>query len=368
MDVNSTLKEASGRGVSDRHGTRLRKVFVIAEIALAVVIVICSTLLVKSFEGLMHATPGFQPENVLVTQLTLPSTEYKSATEVRNFFEEVMGRVGALPQVEAAGASEWIPFGDCCRTVEVYAIGKPAPPAGQVPGAEYSGVTPGYFSTMRIQLLKGRYFTTMDGPSAPTAIIINQTLANYFWPHENPIGHQMRFTGDKVTGTIVGVVGDVELYNSMSARHPREMYVPFAQFPGPHAGIVVRSHAGRTALADAIRNAVWSVDAAQPVSPVRPLQSLMDEQQVGLQVTVNLMSVFSGLALFLGAIGVYAVMAFSVARRTHEFGIRLALGARPRELLGLVLGNALCLVGPGIVLGMVAALGFSRTSARCWLE
>jgi len=325
------------------------------------VIVICSTLLVESFVGMMRAAPGFQAENVMVTQLDLPATKYESPADIRNFFDQVMERVRALPQTESAGASESIPFGDCCRTVEVYAVGKPAPPAGQIPGAHYSGVTPEYFSTMQIQLLKGRYFTTADGPSAPRAVIINQTLANYFWPHEDPIGRQMRFTQDQVAGTIVGVVEDVELYNSMSGRHPREMYVPFAQFPGRNAGIVVRSHADRATLADAIRNAVWSVDAAQPVSLVRPLQSLMDEQHAGLQITVQLMGFFSSLALFLGAIGIYAVMAFNVAQRTHEFGIRLALGARPREVLKLVVGSALSLAGMGIGIGMIAAFGAART-------
>jgi predicted permease len=361
LDVNSMLKEGSGRASGHRHGTRLRKAFVVAEIALAVVIVVCSTLLVESFIGLMRAAPGFQPDNVMVAQLDLPATKYKSPAEIRNFYEQVLERVRALPQTESAGTSESIPFGDCCRTVEVYAVGKPAPPAGQVPGANYSGVTPEYFSTMQIQLLKGRYFTTADGPSAPRAVIINQTLANYFWPHEDPIGRQMRFTQEQVTSTIVGVVEDVELYNSMSARHTREMYVPFAQFPSADAGIVVRSHADRATLADAIRNAVWSVDAAQPVSLVRPLQSLLDEQHAGLQITVKLMGFFSSLALFLGAIGIYAVMAFNVTQRTHEFGIRLALGAPPREVLKLVFGSAMSLAGLGIAIGMIAALGASRT-------
>jgi putative ABC transport system permease protein len=361
LDVNSMLKEASGRAAGHRQGTRLRKSFVVTEIALAVVIVICSTLLVESFVGLMRSDPGFQTDNVMVTQLALPPTRYKSPADIRDFFEQVMERVRALPQTESAGASEFIPFGDCCMTTEVYAVGKPAPPAGQVPGAHYSGVTPAYFSTIQIQLIRGRYFTAADGPSAPRVVIINRTLANYFWPHEDPIGRQMRFGRDQETGRIVGVVGDVELYNSMSARHTREMYVPFAQFPSREAGIVVRSRADHATLANAIRNAVWSVDAAQPVSLVRPLQALMDDQHAGLQITVKLMGFFSSLALFLGAIGIYAVMAFNVAQRTHEFGIRLALGAHPREVLKLVFGSALSLAGVGIGIGMIAALGAART-------
>jgi putative ABC transport system permease protein len=361
LDVHTMLKEASGRASGNRQGARLRKVFVVSEIALAVVIVICSTLLAESFLGMMHAAPGFRPDNVVVAQLSLPSTKYKSPTDIRNFYEQVMDRVRALPQKESAGASESIPFGECCSSVEVFAVGKPAPPVGQVPGAHYSAVTPDYFSTMQIDLLKGRYFTNADGPSSTPTVVINQTLAKYFWPNEDPIGRQLRFTRDhEITATIVGVVQDVELYNSMTGRHSREMYVPFAQAPSTDAGIVVRSRADRAALADAIRNAVWSVDAAQPVSLVEPLQQLMDEQHAGLQITVNLMALFSSLALFLGAIGIYAVMAFNVTQRTHEFGIRLALGARPSEVLKLVFSSALGLAGLGIVIGLVAALGAAR--------
>ena len=361
LDVFSMLKEASGRVAGNRQGTRLRKAFVIAEIALAVVIVICAALLAQSFTGMIHAAPGFRPDNVMVAQLDLPESKYKSPAEIRNFYEQVMNRVRALPEKESAGMSEYVPFGECCASREIYAVGKPAPPPGQVPWAHYSAVTPDYFSTMQIDLVKGRYFTSEDTPTSAPTVIINRTLAKYFWPNEDPIGHQLRFTrGKEITATIVGVVDDVELYNSMSGHHPREMYVPFAQEPSGNAGIVVRSRADHTAVANAIRDAVWSVDSAEPVSLVQPLQSLMDEQHAGLNITVQLMVLFASLALFLGAIGIYAVMAFNVAQRTHEFGIRLALGARPAEVLRLVLGSALRLAGIGIGLGLVIALAAAR--------
>jgi putative ABC transport system permease protein len=361
MDVYSSLKEASGRASSNRQGARLRGVFVVGEIALAVVIVICSTLLVKSLLGLIRAAPGFQPDNVMAAELDLPAAKYKSPVEIRNFYERVMDRVRALPQIESAGASQTIPFGECCSTIEIYAVGKPAPRSGQVPGAHNAAVTPDYLATMQIGLMKGRQFAALDGPTAPPVVIVNQTLANYFWPHEDPIGQKLRFTLDhEVIATIVGVVQDVKLYNSTSGRHDREMYVPFAQFPSSAMGIVVRSHADHATLADAIRQAVWSVDAGQPVSSVRPLQSMMDDMYAGFQVTVKLMGFFSSLALFLGAIGIYAVMAFNVTQRTHEIGIRMALGAEPRQVLKLVLRSAASLAGLGIAIGVVVALGASR--------
>jgi putative ABC transport system permease protein len=273
----------------------------------------------------------------------------------------VMDHVRALPQIESAGASQTIPFGDCCSTVAIYAVGKPAPRSGQVPGAHCAAVTPDYFSTMQIGLMNGRQFATSDGSSAPPVVIIDQTLANYFWPHEDPVGQKLRFTLDHdVTATIVGVVQDVKLYNSTSGKHDREMYVPFAQLPAREMGIVVRSHADRATLADAIRRAIWAVDGGQPVSLVRPVQSMMDEQYSGFQVTVKLMGFFSSLALFLGAIGIYAVMAFNVTQRTHEIGIRMALGADLRQVLKLVLGDAASFASLGIAIGVTVALGASR--------
>ncbi len=361
LDVYTMLKEASGRTSSNRQGARLRGAFVVGEIALAVVIVTCSTLLVRSLLGLIRAAPGFQPENLMVTQLDLPPTKYKLPVDIRNFSEQVIGRVRALPQVESASISQSIPFGDCCANASIYAVDKPAPSTGDVPWADYSAVMPEYFSTMEIGLVKGRHFAASDGPLAPPVVIVNQALVNYFWPDEDPVGRKLRFNQDHdVTATVVGVVQDVKLYNSTSGRHNREMYVPFGQFPSREMGIVVRSRADHATLADAIRSAVWSADAEQPVSLVQPLQAMMDEQYSGFQITAKLMGFFSSLALFLGAIGIYAVMAFNVTQRTHEIGIRMALGADPRQVLKLVLRNAASFAGLGIAIGVVVALGASR--------
>jgi putative ABC transport system permease protein len=361
LDVQSMLKESSGQASGSRQGSRLRSGFVVAEIALAAVIVICSSLLARSFLGLMRAAPGFQPDNVLVAEVNLPESKYKAPADIRNFFQQAVERVKALPQTEAVGATEFVPFGDCCSTVVVAAPDKPAPPPGQAPGAILSSITPGYFSTMQIQLLRGREFAASDGPAAATAVVVNQTLAKYFWPGEDVIGRKIQFTLDHpVTGTIVGVVQDVKLYNSTSGKHNREMYVPFAQFPTGQMGIVIRSRADRAALSDAVRSAVWSIDSDQPVSALRPLQTMMDEQYAGFQITVELMGYFSGLALFLGAIGIYAVMAFNVTQRTHEIGIRMALGAAPKEVLKLVLRDALRLTAVGVGAGVMAALGAAQ--------
>jgi putative ABC transport system permease protein len=362
LDVFTMLKEASGRASSDRRGARLRNALVIGEIALAVVVVVCSVVLARSFLRLIRANPGFRPDNVMAAELDLPKTKYESPVEIRNFYDQLRPRLRSLPQVEEAGASQYIPFGNCCAAAPVFAVDKPAPRPADVPYAEYSAVTPDYFSTMRISLAKGRYFAVGDGPTAAPVIIVNQTLATYFRRDQDPIRQKLRFTLDNVehTATVVGVVQDVKLYNSTSAKHDRELYTSFEQFPARGMGIVVRSRADQSTLANAIRSAVWAIDADQPVSLVRPIQALMDDQYSGFQIVTDLMGFFSALAVFLGAIGIYAVMAFNVTQRTHEIGIRMALGAHPREILRFVLGTGAWLTAAGIAIGALAAVGASR--------
>jgi putative ABC transport system permease protein len=192
-------------------------------------------------------------------------------------------------------------------------------------------------------------------------VIINQELARQFWPHEDPIGQKLHFHADAdVDATIVGIVADVRMHSGMSYHREREMYVPFAQAPSREMGIVVRSTADHATLADAIRNAIWSMDSEQPVSTIRPLETIISEEYTGYSIVSQLMGYFSVLGLFLGAIGIYGVMAFMVAQRTSEIGIRIALGAQPIQILRLVLGRALLLAGIGIVVGIVGALAMAR--------
>ncbi len=361
LDVNSMLKDAAGRGTSSRSGSRLRSIFVIAEVALAVVIAVCSSLLIRSFVGIVRTSPGFRQENVLVADLTLSEAKYKTTAEIKAFYDQVLDRVRALPQVTSVGANHEIPFDDCCETMNVTVVGRPAPNPGEILGARYSVITPEYFSAMQISLMKGRAFTSADGPSVPPVVIINQELARQFWPNENPIGQKIHIDPDPdVDATIVGVVGDVKVNSMMDYHHDREMYVPFAQFPTRGMGIVVRSPADSAALTGAIRNAIWSVDAEQPVSLIRPLETIVAEQYAGYHVVTELMGLFSILGLFLGAIGIYGVMAFVVTQRTHEIGIRLTLGAQPREILQLVVGHGLWLAAAGIAVGIVGALAMTR--------
>jgi len=361
LDVNSMLKDASGKTSGNRTSSRLRSIFVVGEIAMAVVIVVCSSLLIRSFVGLVKASFGFQQENLVVTEITLPETKYKSPAETKAFYDQVLERVRALPQVTSAGASQQVPFDNCCMTLEVTVVGRPAPNPGEVPGARYSIITPGYFDAMQISLMKGRVFNEADNSSAPSAVIINQEMARQFWPNSDPIGQKLHFGQDKpVDATIVGIVGNVKMNSAWTHHQDREMYVPFAQSPSKAMGIVIRSTAAEGTLADAVRSAIWSVDADQPVSMVRPMEIVIADQFSGYQILTQLMGFFSLLGLFLGAIGIYGVMAFMVTQRTREIGIRITLGAQPREILGLVIGKGLWLAAAGIALGVAGAFVMTR--------
>jgi putative ABC transport system permease protein len=361
LDVNSMLKDASGKASGNQTSSRLRNIFVIAEIALAVVIVVCSSLLIRGFIGVVRTSFGFHQENVVVTEITLPETKYKSPAETKAFYDQVIERVRALPQVASVGGNQQVPFDNCCTSFEVTVVGRPAPNPGEVPGARYSIITPGYFDTMQISLMKGRTFSKADGPATQPVVIINQEMARQFWPAGDPIGEKLHFGLDKpVDATIVGIVANVKMDSAWDHHNAREMYVPFAQSPSHQMGIVIRSTAAEGTLAAAVRSAIWSVDADQPVSLVRPMETVIAEQFSGYQIMTQLMGFFSLLGLFLGAIGIYGVMAFMVTQRTREIGIRITLGAQPREILGLVIGKGLWLAAIGIVLGIAGAFVMSR--------
>ena len=362
LDINSTLKEASGQASGSKRGARLRQIFVASEIALAVVVLISSTLLVKSFIISVRSSPGYNAENLMVAQVALPKTKYAQDWSQRNFSEEVLARLHALPQAVSVGAASSVPYGGFGQGVEVQAVGKPAPRPGERIRAQYTAVSRDYLSTMQISLVKGRLFNSSDEQGSPS-IIINQTLERQFWPNEDPIGQKLRFGDRQTVGTIVGVTKDVKMYY-VRERPGRQLYVPLTQFPSATFGFVVRTSGDPSALATAIRDAVWSVDREQPVSSVEPLETLITIANAGESVVTKLMVFFSALAMFLGVIGIYGVMAHLVSRRTHEIGIRVALGATPLQVLRIVITHGLKLALIGISVGVLVALGATRTLAN----
>ncbi len=360
LDLNRTLKEASGQASGSKRGARLRRIFVAAEIALAVMVLISTTLLVKSFIISVRSSPGYNPANVMVAQLALPKTRYTQESQLRNFNEEVLARIRALPQVDSAGVASNVPFGGFGQGVEFEAVGKPAPQPGERQGTHFTAVSADYFSTMQIGLVKGRLFSSADAQGGSPSVIINQTTAEQIWPSEDPIGHELRFGEQHTVGTIVGVVNDIKMYQ-LRPRPERQMYVPLPQFPSATLGFEVRTAGNSTTMATAIRDTIWAVDRDQPISSVEPLETLMAIVDAGNRTLTKLMAFFGALAMFLGAIGIYGLMSNLVSQRTQEIGIRTALGASPRQVMGMVIGQGLKLALIGVVVGVLFTLGATRS-------
>ena len=355
VDLNRALKEASGQASRSGRGARMRKIFVAGEIALSVVVLICTTLLVKSFIISATASPGFNAAHVMTAQVSLPKDKYQNDALARNFADETLSRIRSLPGVASAGVASAIPFGGFGQTYEVEAVGKPAPRPGEELGARWAAVSPDYFAAMQMELLRGRRFTSADGANAENVTVIDQTLAKQFWPGESPIGKKITFGPQHVACTVIGVINDIKMYN-LRGRPERQMYVPLAQFPSRTLGFVARLSGNPMGVADALRDSVWRIDANQPVS-VSSLEELMAVTNAGNRVLTKLMVFFGLLALFLCAIGIYGVMAHTVAQRTHEIGIRMALGAEPASVMRLIVAQALKLTVTGIALGVIGALG-----------
>ena len=354
-DVNRTLKEAAGQASGAQRGAVLRRGFVAAEISLAVVVLISTTLLVRSFVISVRSSPGYNPANVMIAQVALPKTKYLEEARQRNFGDDVLGRLRALPQVEAAGAASSVPYGGFGAWVEAEAAGKPAPPPGERQGASYTAVSDDYFVAMQIPLLKGRVFSSEDSPgNAPTAIV-NETMARALWPDEDPIGRQVRFGDAHTVCTVAGVVSDVKMYYARE-RPRRQMYVSLAQFPSTTLGFVARTKGENATMATAIRDAIWGVDRDQPISSVEELENIMGIVNSGDRTVTRLMVFFGATAMFLAMMGIYGVMSNLVSQRTHEIGIRAALGASPRQMMGMVMGQGVYLASAGIGIGLCFAL------------
>lgn len=362
QEVNRSLKEAGSHSSGTKASARLRRAFVVAEITLAVVVLITTTLLVKSFVISVRVGPGFNASHVMVAQLALPSAKYSQDWQRRQFGEETVRRIRALPQVESVAAASSVPFGGFGQWAAVEAADRPSPQPGERRVAHFTAVSTNYFSVMQIAFLKGRPFRSAEAQGGFPSAIIDQTMAHDLWPHEDPIGRELRFGAQHTVCKVVGVVNDVKWWN-LRQRPEWQMYVPLAQFPSAKFGFVVRTAADPMSVATVVRNAIWSVDRDQPISSVERIETLIDIVDSGYRTVANLLVFFAALAMFLGVIGIYGVMSEQVSRRTHEIGIRMALGARRPQVLGMIVGEGLKLAMIGVAMGVAIALGTSRLLA-----
>jgi putative ABC transport system permease protein len=360
-DLNDSLKESDRGGTSSVRSGRIRNLLVISEVALALMLLISGGLLMKSFTKVLRIEPGFNPHNLLTMELALTYGKYKDAESQVAFFKQVVEHTKNLPGVEAVGGTSILPMTGGESSTIFNIEGRHSPPENQLPWASFRWVSPDYFRTMGISLLKGRDLTVRDDQNAPKVVIINERMARQNWPNENPIGQRIkiRYGTEKFVSEIVGVVSNIHHFGLDKDENP-EFYMPIYQNPEWFMYLVVRTPTNPIALANEIRKVVAKFDKDQPVANVKTMETILAESVAPRKLSMSLMLVFAGIALMLASIGVYSVIAYSVAQRTHEVGIRMALGAQTSNVLKMILLQGISPVLVGIVIGLGGAWALTR--------
>ncbi len=358
MDLNNALKEGSRTFTAGAHANRSRNTLVITQIALAAVLLTGAGLLIRSFDRLLSAPQSFSPDRVLSLQLSLPVAQYRTPADRSHFAAAVLDGIRSVPGVRFAALTSRLPLtpGGSQRGVEVK--GRPSAPGGDI-SPNYLVISPDYFSTLQIPILEGRVFTDRDTANAPGVLIVNAAMARHFWPREDPLGKYLKVGEQKDWSSVVGVVADVPQQRLDRAPRPAA-YVPYVQDPWPALALVMRTAMDPKYAASAAINAIHQVDKDQPVYNVRTMHEVIASSVQVRRFRTVLLALFASLALALAAVGIYGVMAYTVAQRSHEMGIRLALGAQPSKLRLFIVGEGLRLATYGTLAGLLASLALTR--------
>jgi putative ABC transport system permease protein len=367
-DLNETLKEA-GRGSTGRRHI-MRSILVVSEVALTLVLLIGAGLMIRSFYHLQRVDPGFSADNLLTFNVSLPQKKYPDPQQRINFYQQLLQNLTALPGVQSVGMATGLPLGNNGWQSGFWIEGRPEPPQGQRPLTEVALVGPGYFKAMQIPLLRGRDFNDQDVMAAPpdpkhpefrrpTVTVIDEEFARRYWPDEDPLGQQITFWGGKVT--VVGIVRRVKMEGLNTDSNRVQSYYPFNQNPSGSMSVVVRTIGDPTGLSNAVRQQVLAIDPDQPIYSVQTMGQIWTDSIAPDRLFLMLLGTFATVALILAAVGIYGVMAYSVTQRTHEIGIRMALGAAQSNVLGMVIRQGMKLALAGLGLGLVGAWLVTRT-------
>jgi putative ABC transport system permease protein len=360
VDLNESLKEGSRGSSAGRNP--LRSALVVSEVALALVLLVCAGLMIKSVMRLRDVSPGFNPTKLLTMNVSLPSAKYPKGADRNVFFTKMVDRLGALPGVEAAELTSVLPFSGNFDGRGL-AIEDHPKPRGEEISVDLYIESPGYVRAMAIPLIKGRELSEQDIDTTPNVALINQTMAQQLWPNDEPLGKRIKFPGSEKNPqpwrTIVGVVGDVNQY-ALDRKPPMQIYLPEAQYPTSSMSLVVRTPGEPSGTIAAIRSEIRGMDPDQAVFNIATMESLMSDSISLRRFSMALLMIFAAVALALAAVGIYGVISFAVTQRTHEIGIRVALGARGTDILRLVVTHGMILTVCGVGIGLVAAAGLTR--------
>jgi putative ABC transport system permease protein len=358
IDLNTTLRN-EGPGASQGHDrATITSLLVIGQVALSLLLLIGAGLFLRSFVRLLNVDPGFETRNVLTMNLSLSTTKYAKPDQQIAFFDDVLRRVSTVPGVRSAATSAALPL-SWVRITPVLPEGQPEVPLGQRPFVDIEAISAQWFETMRVPLRGGRAFTSTDRSQSPPVVVVNETFARQYWSGENAIGKHVVIGRRPQPAEVVGIAADIKNKGLEQNTQP-QLYLPFPQLPWSDMYLLVRTDLPSRSVASAVRAQIAAIDSDQPVIKVQTVDDLLDNARTQPRLLLMLIATFAATALVLAMIGVYGLLSYSVAQRRQEFGIRLALGAEPGDLLRLVLRRGLALTATGIALGFAAAMLLTR--------